>query len=613
MIKTPCLRVLALTLAATSASAQSDPPFPFWLQNKVRWPNELGSCARITRSVAGEFTHDGIRSAVTLGGDTVCFVYGPFAHVSTAAVPFPGPVNDIDTLTQGGVDRRDAVVGVGSFGLVTSFLLGTDPDEFASDEAILGAWQGARMVRSRNINADGSPDFVGVAADGKTVIVRQNTIGSNTFVESTFSCFQPEGSSSEVHDVVLAQWDFDADLEIALRTDHGLEVYDKDGTPRRKHATPGHHGDAIVAFQGVPGGPEVIAWLVTNAAQNGQDLYASRGTIVPPLQYQGALTFGDGVTMASADANADGRGDLVVARRGTYRPYLLRNSAESTTGPYFAGCTAPTPSADFGVLTLGGSLADPEIEQPADVNEALPLWTDFSNDGIPDLYVPIETSNTFAILDGAATPQSPGMTLLTTDLFHGDRFEPAIPAGSERTLRLMLHFDDVPSNATDLELWAFLQPSLDTSTFLEPSAEISLRYDIDDPASPGVYHVLVPVPPHASDTQCELQRVYWIGVRFTRRSAENGALLQAFPHHYAVFTTDGEVLEHWITTPPLGGTTGFLPTVEGCYDGLDISFAGGTTLRPVPGLMERHALPPTQTGRVPKVPGNPPPPPGNTY
>ena len=132
-------------------------------------------------------------------------------------------VDDVCLMPGAGVGGADAVAVVGASGLRRIWYDGAQ-NQFSSASIDSGAWAGALIVRSGDVNDDGVADLVGIASDEQTVLIQlADSTGTN------FSAATGFVADADVRDLLVLPWDTDSVHEIALLTDLAVDVHDADG------------------------------------------------------------------------------------------------------------------------------------------------------------------------------------------------------------------------------------------------------------------------------------------------------------------------------------------------------------------------------------------------
>ncbi len=394
MLRTLSLSVLGLTcLAATSAGQSGLSPIPFAYRGRIAWPASLPAPTSVQHLVSGDFTADGQPDMAVIVNGMPYLFNSPDTHEAISVVA-GASVTDIDRIppVTGGTTSELALVGaVGLERAVWSKPTNTLGRSTLSGDSV---WVNAKCVRVGFLDGDSFPDYVGINTAGNTLVVRYG----NTGVQNTYAL--PE----MVNDVAIVQWDDTTDREIALLDTYGVEVVTRTGVRVRRFARLASGSDAFTPYRKLidldgngsaeePEGRDRIAWIRRQATGGGQELVelSQRDGLVtasPNTPY--TFSSGDLATnLVSNDSpSLDGSGqplgkdfndDLLINRMSQHAPLLLKN--HGTLGPVYS--FSPNPA--FEEVVDDPTLESRASEAPGYASMPKPLYSDLSNDGIPDV------------------------------------------------------------------------------------------------------------------------------------------------------------------------------------------------------------------------------------
>ncbi len=181
---------------------------------------------------AGQFTSVLHSDAVFLDDDELVLLMEPEVFRTRVNGGYSASVNDMAVLPGALADGRDGLVVVGSAGLE---LLGWNSagESWNISSTDVGPWLGARKVRVGELNGVDGHDIVALgsgASSTEILVALSDGLGgfASTLVLQTNSGLP----AREVH---LLDWDSmaatpDAQSEIVVVSDYGIEVFDSDGT-----------------------------------------------------------------------------------------------------------------------------------------------------------------------------------------------------------------------------------------------------------------------------------------------------------------------------------------------------------------------------------------------
>lgn len=300
------------------------------------------------------------------GSHEIVFLFAPWA--GSASAKLAQTANDFDVLPGTAAAPATKLAIVGSTGL---HLVAWDPLQTPPFGATLvtsdSAWLGATFVRCAELDGSPGTDYVGVASDRRTVLLRSST-GTNWpgFV-----------SAADIVAVEPLQWIAGGAQEFAVLTENGMRVHHGDGTLIDNFNLPSPRESTIAVVRYGASGPDRVAWAC--ALSPGQpwafQVYRSASPQTEPLI---VLPFAGVAGMATADMDRDGDWDLVVASRETS---TLRVYSHGDADGYLRAYAATRSQA-----VTDASLTPPGV-LPYD---GAPVFADLGNDGRADLLVPVQ-------------------------------------------------------------------------------------------------------------------------------------------------------------------------------------------------------------------------------
>lgn len=369
----PLISIALATASGALAIASDVPaqsPLPAAATGSIDWP--ATGCTP-ARAVSGDFTGDHDTDVVFLAaGGGATLVYGP--GVYSAFVPLASDVRDAARL-RGAAGTADRLLVVDGTGL--RLLSDYDAGAFTATTVLAGApWSTAKRVLTGHVNADAFTDAVGLAADGRTILVVSDVAGASPATSSFTLAY-------DVHDLCIAEWS--PEPAIVAISAGGIHV-------RRAG------GATIVEYVGGTFASGAVAVLEQSnlAHQRVAFVYAVPGLgdwlgVVDkngPAQNTSLGAIG-AYALASGDADEDGLDDLVVLQRAQHHALHLRNQG---------GTGAPFGSGELIDLGLG--------TQAAPAQTAAPVLTDLTNDTDLDLLVHVAATGVLAVFENASTPHA---------------------------------------------------------------------------------------------------------------------------------------------------------------------------------------------------------------
>ncbi|HEX5052681.1 MAG TPA: hypothetical protein VFZ65_12970 [Planctomycetota bacterium] len=345
----PVFAILLATLLATSAAAQYWRPIPF--------APTLPPDAVATGTLAGNFTGHGYPDLAFLLGSQVALCTAPSVHNATTPIAAGVAAVGLATMPGGGTFGRDGLAIATSDGL---WQWSVDAPTLESlDPAV--DW---RSVACGDLDGHEPCDLVGVvgsARDRLRICLRDDSATpAHAVVELAFT-------GQTIADVVLAQWNDTAPLEIVVATNQRLWV----GTPDTvlRQLVLGNDGDSRLARVRMQ--PcDHVAWWVRVAGQASLHGISRLGHSQTDAAALGQVTH-----VAAGDYDGNDADDLVVTAAAC-PPKLVMNDRLPTAavaGFDVAQATAMTP---FGVV------------QPVMQAFGAAWLGDLDGDGNVDLFAP---------------------------------------------------------------------------------------------------------------------------------------------------------------------------------------------------------------------------------
>ena len=506
--------VALILLAPPSAAFQQVEDFG-GTRVSVPWPAGLGSSGSFGRGASADLTGDGIPEAILLDGATAVVLAGIDAYWAPSELQFAA--NDVDAVPASG--DPGAFVAVNGLGLVG---IGYDAVASAFTETVLDAsWSGAALVRAADLDGDGHADLLGLAGDRTTFLRQQGSAGA-----LTFSAAPGFAVTNLVREFTLVQWDADADLEVAVLTDYGLELFELDGTlvDLWPSVVP---GGVIATLSQAGQTTDRVAWITAYAPPAAQWLMSISPNGVEDLVDLGAL---DAFAAAAGDFDLDGDDDLLVSHHYSHELLWFEN-IHTPADPY-GPCFSDDPEAQS-LFRVGPP------DTPGTLNEAWPIVDDLDGDGDLDVLYAVETSATLELIRaGEVTEddQRPTPAFLQWDL---------PDQAPEGTLRFEIHAPAaIPAGATHVavNLWRstgygadFASDALETH-LVPVTGAWPLSVDLTIPESTSVF-----------------LSIYGIQTRFVGLdgSGSVGASFPAFAGFYATDPATIALLEAEATGPSI--------------------------------------------------------------
>lgn len=507
------------------------------------YPGPLGM-ADFGKIVAGEFTGDLKLDAVVMDGAQPKLLVAPETFDSALAVPTTA--NDIAVLRGALSDPdKDCLLTVGAAGLLRHERLSSS-SSWAS-VTIRGpgtSWGGARKVAVGQVDGTGPVDIVGVAADGRTVLVEYGNADGTYTAGPGFTAYGPA-----VQELWLLNWREGAlagSCEIALCTPAGVEVRSRTGVPFDILAwSQAPILGAVVTDAGTP-----LQRLALVTAVNGGDQMLVFGDALtePPV----VLGTTGVVSLASGDADGDGDTELFLSLDTENRFWMLENEAQN---PTFDPAIVKT-------FHFGPSGRDPSE------NRAGLVPGDFDSDGALDVLAPAQGDRGPVI----AVYGSVALVNVESQVVAGWKASinevTYLISSNQLLFRFTRPQTILPAPAgthSVLGVKVYRTPELGAGTFGDPyfNAFISM------PSSQGSTPLFLPMP--ADFSLEDSTDLYSFVVRQSVRHDASGAVLDIGPAMTAIFTAEpGIDTIHQLPKTALIVTASTYPSASPTFAGVDI-------------------------------------------
>lgn len=473
------------------------------------YPGPLGY-ANFRKVVSGEFTGDLKRDAVLMDGTRPVLVVAPETFES--AITVRSSANDIAVLGGALADPdKDCILTVSSTGL----------ERYERDSAagtwnvvtIRGSttsWNNARLVAVGQVDGVGPPDIVGIAADGRTVMIEYGNVDGTYTAGPVFQAL-----ATDIKDIWLLNWretSLAGACEIALNCPLGLVVHNRNGLALDgfQWSEAPMYG-AVITYAGTPTPVQRLGLVSKSGGQDGLMVYAD--TVTEQI-WLGSLGV---VSVASGDADGDGNSELFLSVTSQNAFKMLENLAPS--------------SASFDAAHMTG-FPYGSGRNPA-ANQAGLAPGDFDSDGKLDVLAPAQGT--------------PGQGIYgTVELVN---VESQVVAGwrasmnkvtyiiSDNTIEFRFTRPDTILDPGDTELGikVYRTPHLGAGTL-----PIPYHTDfIDLPAQYGYESFFLPMP--AGFSLANSTDLFSFVVRQTKRNPTTGAVLDIAPAMTAIFTPNPNV------------------------------------------------------------------------
>ena len=268
--------LLGALLVASVATAQTGTP----RATVMDWPVTSGwQLGTITKSVSGQLDVDPRPDVMTLRGGSLVFTPNAAYYEAYERVAIGVSVNDLCVVEEATFDGRDQVAIVGPSGLALWWYDEVFLDWFQLPFAD-SAWDGATHIESADLDGNGLADLCALSAGGTSVLVRLQTSLGTWGATSSFAPISPG------IDLELAQADGDPELEIAVDTLIGLQMYEPTGGAPLFDQRSTFLWNALTRIENPSGGRDYLAWVTGVPGGSQQALLAidcSTGLPGPPL------------------------------------------------------------------------------------------------------------------------------------------------------------------------------------------------------------------------------------------------------------------------------------------------------------------------------------------
>lgn len=422
------LWLLTAPLLAGPAFAQFSPPgtVPSYQlldsDDWITWSSSgLPAPGVFRRSVAGDFTSDGLNDVVTVAGNDALLMWNPAlcgSHTILAS-----SINDVAVARGTGPGGSDQLASVGALGLRLTSMGASPMASWSTVNVGSNAWFGANVLDCAEADATPGPDFVGINVDATKLITRLNGQSSDILI----------ATGASLVDVCFVQWFGDTRLEVAALTTAGIEIWNV-----------ANHGTLITSFAGTDGvslarvrhasGSDSVAAVFRPST--GQQL-----RIVSSTQpYDSSITLPGGSiqfrTLTAGDLDLDGSDDLVLETGRWINPIVVMSGSGTLHG--FGQPSSWVTQIVHNQPVLTSMLAGNNVSRPA--------LADLTGDLVPDIL--LATNQTTNVAN-----QEPAHLLLTS---LGELPNPPVIAWNPLSLDIMASFLSTPTPSTS-QRWAYVR------------------------------------------------------------------------------------------------------------------------------------------------------------
>jgi len=605
-VRAPLALSLALLLSGTAA-AQSQLAFDW--RGTTDGPTLTNPPGAITRTVAADFTGEGVLDVFALINGHPVFFASPDAWDTYYTLPNASGINDIAAYPSPAGQAAPLAL-VNSAGLYKTAINGDGTFQTLQSVSTDALWQGALFVRAAYLDgsSDTQIDFVGVASDQRTIVLLHDGALAHFALPSGYV----------IYDVMLLNYTGGSALQIAVIDSYGVEVLNVDGSRIKGFARAGSAGkDSFCSFHRGAEARDCIAWATwdPNNPTTYKVLYelhyesnanTSQSTLSSAFS---ALASGDlAVRVVRADVPAAGGGidsDLIVNRTQDYRAVHFKNVKPSTGGSAYA---ATFDSSHYEVIN-DAALAN----VPGTSVMPAPLCADFNNDGEPDLILPVEWSSAsfFQVWNGRVTNPITGEGNYVSDS------SMATASGSTNRLTIYMTLPTAPTttppaNVLEVTAWSCGSGS-PPFTYDNVAHYCYTNADGSIPSTTCAIPIDLALTP-GPDAGC-FTKMYWFELRWSYwPPTDHTVNARAVSPTYVVavgayesalrgLTETGYYVTHCLRVD--GTISDTWPCLDSDDSGMDCNSSHSATSVFAPGSITRRRIAPTGDG-VPPTPPNPP-------
>jgi hypothetical protein len=355
---------LVLPLLAFEQGQQTGPPL------NQQYPGADG-LANFRKVVSGEFTGDVSRDAVFMDLNNPTMKVSP--EFFDTWIGTGSPANDIAVLS-GAIPGKDLLVAVEADGLKLYERNGFTAWNVTTVRDASSPWANAWRVAVGDVNGDGCPDIVGVAANKRDLLYLYGNCGTTFTTGPTVV-----NPTQVIYQLLLINWtntnDTPGTVEAAIFSNLGWAVREDNGVWRKSVSWTASPSYGVV-MKGSGAGPDR---MITTAVFQGTD----RLSICDEIRTEGPYNLGalGIVGMATGDMTSptpDGDVDLILTTNTSKDALLYENQSPSQTTFNFA-----TPAH----FPYGPSNRNPALNQSGP--EGITVG-DFDGDGFLDAAVPAQ-------------------------------------------------------------------------------------------------------------------------------------------------------------------------------------------------------------------------------
>ncbi len=368
------------------------------------------------RTHSCELNGDFYTDLVVMRGNQPYFVCGP--TLFQTLVPFAEGATDFAILPTQGPSGTDAIMIVGGAG-AGKWVYHPGQKELIRS-AVDGPWDSCKRILAGDITDNGRIDLVAVRGNDMTILVQHSPFGFPTPGPSfSFSATAP------ILDIALLNWSGNSNLEIAVITTSGIEIYNFFGNERFAFSVT--TAAAVIAPFRQSGYPRdrlaVAAEFPTN---NALFILDQTGIETPAINFGAIKTVG----IDAGDVDDDGSDDLVLRSDTTEEVIVFYNSSAGT--PTFS-------MANSSLIDIG--LGD----APATGDESFPDLSDFDLDGDLDLFVCSFVQDTAYLLSNQVFDRSTITPTLTSSTVYvvGGNQPPSLGMVMDEPLQQFIYYNSM--------------------------------------------------------------------------------------------------------------------------------------------------------------------------